>query len=136
MVQFPARVFVWREKLGLPSCPYLIRWVLDLKLLSIRLHHWLGSDDARNFHDHPWNFITIVFAGSYDDVSPKGRETLSPGSIRFRKAEHCHTVEVGPQGCWSLLLTGPKLRIWGFWVDGKFRRCEKYFKKFGHHPCQ
>lgn len=60
----------WAEPLGKPNCPYMVRWVLILFGYSIRIHHWIRSDDKRYFHDHPWNFLTIVLKGGYDDVSP------------------------------------------------------------------
>jgi len=109
--------------------------VLDFGLFSIRLHHWIASDDQRNFHDHPWWFFTIILWGGYKDVSPFGVDKVGIGSMRFRKAEHQHTVKVNPGGCWSLLITGPEKRIWGFWVKGKFRKRNKYFFEHGHHPC-
>lgn len=127
--------FSWREKVGLPECPYLTRWVLDFGLFAIRLHRWQSSDDSRAFHDHSWWFITLVLWGSYTDVSPAGRDLLRPGSIRFRRAIHQHTVEIHKPGTISLLLTGSVVRRWGFWVKGKLHRRDRYFATMGHHPC-
>lgn len=129
------KVVIWGQRLGRPECPYMRRWVLDVGLFSVRVHHWHASDDDRAFHDHTWWFFTLVLEGRYTDVSPAGRELMSPGRIRFRPALHRHTVEVHPGGCWTLLLTGRKSRRWGFYPGGKFKRSEKYFKRFGHHPC-
>jgi len=126
---------VWREKLGQQNCPYLIRWIFDFGLFSIRLHHWLSSDDDRAFHDHPWWFLTLVLWGSYIDRSPAGDDAMTIGKIRFRRAEHQHTAVVAPGGCWTLLLCGPEKREWGFWVADKFRKRNKYFFEHGHHPC-
>jgi len=129
------RIIIWGEKLGRSECPYMRRWVLNLHWFSIRLHHWYSSDDHRNFHDHPWSFAVIVLKGSYTDVNPSGRERMSVGRLVFRKALHRHTVEVPEGGCWTLLLTGRQTRKWGFWVNGKFRKSNKYFFMYGHHPC-
>lgn len=60
----------WAEPLGKPECPYMFRWVFVFFGFSIRLHHWIRSDDKRFFHDHPWSFITLVLKGQYTDVSP------------------------------------------------------------------
>lgn len=128
--------FIWREKLGLPECPYLIRWVADFDWFSIRLHHWIASDDDRAFHDHPWWFLTLVLRGGYTDRSDTGDDALSFGSIRFRRAQHKHTAVVNQGGCWTLLLCGPESREWGFWVNGKFRKRNKFFFEHGHHPCK
>jgi hypothetical protein len=125
----------WAERLGLPSCPYVIRWRLELPLGSVRVHHWLSSDDPRAFHDHPWWFITFVVRGSYTDHVPDGDDELRAGSVRFRPAHHQHTVFPGPRGAWTVLVTGPKSRAWGFWRDGRFRKANKWFATYGHHPC-
>lgn len=76
-----------------------------------------------------------MLKGSYTDVSPQGKDVLTRGSIRFRKAKHPHYVDVAKGGCWTFLITGPMTRKWGFWVNGKFKRPLKYFHKFGHPPC-
>lgn len=125
----------WNEPLGVKECPYAYRWVLNLGFVSFRIHHFLRSDDKRHFHDHGWWFLTFVLKGSYVDVSPDGRDALSFGSIRYRKATHMHYVEVPPTGVWTFLITGPAHRNWGFWVNGTFKRPLKYFHKFGHPPC-
>lgn len=125
--------FAWGERLGRPECPYLHRWVADFGLFSIRVHHFLRSDDNRNLHDHPWWYCTLVLRGSYRDVSEQGEELLTPGKVAFRRALHRHTVQTA--GVWTFLVTGPQVRRWGFWVKGKFRKANKYFLMYGHHPC-
>ncbi len=154
-------IFKANEKLGLPGCEYLIRTRFETPWGSIRLHHWIGPDDDRAKHDHPWSFVTFVLRGGYTDASPcfacggngydavangafdctecKGtgeiREHLKAPAIQYRDAEHQHTVFPDDGGCWTVIVTGPKIRNWGFWVNGKFRSHRKYFWKFGHHPC-
>lgn len=123
------------EKLGNPECPYIKRWVIDFGPFSIRLHHWISSDDQRNFHDHPWWYLTLVLKGGYVDRNPQGSKRRTIGSLDFYPATHQHTVLVDPKGCWTLLITGRESRTWGFWVKGKFRKRNKYFFEHGHHPC-
>lgn len=123
---------IWREKLGPKDRPYLVRWVLNFGLFSIRIHHWLYSDDLRNPHDHPWWFWTLCLWGRYTDSSENGEDNVKMGSIRFRPARHRHSVKVKKR-CWTLLITGPEERVWGFWVKGKFRKRNKYFFEHGHH---
>lgn len=127
--------FRWREPLGNLECPYARRTFLNLGLFSIRLHEWYRSDDKRNMHDHPWHFATIVLRGSYVDVSATGRDRLTVGSVRFRKATHTHYVEAPETGALTLIVTTHKLREWGFWVKGAFKRPLRYFSKYGHPPC-
>jgi hypothetical protein len=131
----PVLSITWAERLGLPECPYVIRWKIETRIGSLRLHRWIKPDDDRAFHDHPWWFMTIVLRGGYTDRSPAGDDTLRAGSARFRPALHRHTVIPGPDGAWTLLVTGPIARPWGFWLDGKFRKANKWFARYGHHPC-
>jgi hypothetical protein len=123
------------ERLGRAECPYLRRWVIDLWLFSVRVHHWIGSDDPRYYHDHPWPYVTLVVRGSYLDRSPAGDVELKAPMIAFRRSGHRHTVQVAAGGCWTVMLAGPEIRRWGFWVRGKFVRRNKFFFRFGPHPC-
>jgi hypothetical protein len=131
----PVLTIKFREKLGIESCPYLIRWRIETRLGSVRLHHWISHDDARAFHDHPWDFITFVLKGGYTDSSPEGNQHLKAPTVQHRYATHKHTVFPDADGAWTLVLTGPKARAWGFWVAGKFKKANKYFLSHGHHPC-
>jgi hypothetical protein len=136
VVRFHPRVLIrFAEQLGLPECPYVIRWRVETPLGSIRVHHWLGSDDNRAFHDHPWWFLTLVIRGGYTDKSLADDDHLRAGSVRFRKALHQHTVISDDGGCWTVIITGRPLRSWGFWLNGKFRKANKWFLTYGHHPC-
>ena len=128
--------FAWGEPLGWPQCPYVIRWIAETPLASVRVHHWLGPDDDRAFHDHPWWFLTCVVRGGYEDRGPGGTDHLRAPAIRFRPALHQHTVVPGEGGAWTVLLTGPIVRPWGFWPGGlKFVKANKWFASRGHHPC-
>ena len=60
----------WREALGNSKCPYLYRWTFLFFGYSIRLHHWLKSDDRRFFHDHGSDLISIILKGEYKNVVP------------------------------------------------------------------
>lgn len=139
-VKFPLPVpNFWRLKLGealeCSTGVYLKRWYLETPFFSLRLHHWLSSDDSRNLHDHPWNFITIVLWNSYLDVVENGSEEVKLLRPKYRNASHKHRVVVSPSGCWSLLLTSGRYRRWGFWIKDKFMKANKYFLTFGSHPC-
>ena len=132
--------------MGLKECPYMFRWVFHFGewLPSVHIHKWHRSDDGRNKHDHPWWFIVLVLRGSYIDCSldkeglPDKEDLLSTGSIRFRTATHRHYVKVLKDPTWTIIITGPKRRNWGFWIGkdaNKFLRPLKYFDKYGHPPC-
>lgn len=60
----------WKEKLGYPDNPYLIRWTFIFFGYSMRIHHWIKSDDNRYFHDHSADLLSIVLKGKYWNVKP------------------------------------------------------------------
>lgn len=60
----------WAEKLGCPDNPYLVRWTFIFFGYSMRIHHWIKSDDDRYFHDHSANLLSIVLKGRYWNVKP------------------------------------------------------------------
>lgn len=125
----------WNEPLGIPECPYMYRWMLSTPWFSVRIHKWYRSDDKRYLHDHAANFSTFILKGSYTDVTDDHREFLPQYSFRYRKAEHKHYVHEPEPGTITILFFGKKVRNWGFYVDDKFIRPLKFFKKYGHPPC-
>lgn len=128
--------YKWAEELRCTTGIYVRRWYVETSIGSIRIHHWLKSDDDRYFHDHPWWFITFILKGGYTDVSPDGEEYMRAGQIKFRPALHRHTVRPNVTGCWTLIISGPKTRNWGFWIGTKFKKANKYFLEHGIHICK
>lgn len=124
----------WNRKFSCKTGIYLARWRLDLGLFAINLHHWFSSDDTRAMHNHPY-WMVILPLGRYIDRTENGDEIVKPFHIYFRKKEHTHSVIID-RPIWTILITGPKLYKWGFFIDGKFLRSEKYFKKYGDHYCK
>lgn len=60
----------WAEKIGNQDCPYLVRWTFIMFGFSMRIHHWIKSDDDRFFHDHSADLLSIVLYGRYWNVKP------------------------------------------------------------------
>ena len=99
----------------------------------IYAHHYLRSDPD-DPHDHPWDNVSLVLTGGYWEhtyepfmarLGGKGlahsRIWRAPGDVIFRKALDRHRLELEPGiKPWSLFLTGPEIREWGFWPGGKF----------------
>lgn len=95
------------------------------RLGNIYLHKVTGSDDDRALHDHPWFNISIILAGSYNEVLKDRTIKRARGDVVFRSAKTPHRLEVvGSSPVWSIFITGPKIREWGFhcpkgWVHWK-----------------
>ena len=128
----------WKEALGDPECPYLYRWTFIFFNFSIRIHHWIKSDDRRFFHDHSCDFISIILKGRYtnvvpDENSPDGKKYFSvkAGSMWKSNALQRHYLDIPIEGAWTLLLCGRPYRKWGFWVNNHKWRPLRYFHKYG-----
>lgn len=134
-----SRLFKLEEINGHGACPtYLFRWTLfRFNDRAVYLHRFVGNDWSRDFHDHPKKFTSIGLSGHYYESTPYydyscgtyGRESarfdkvklFAAPWIRSFPAEHKHRLEIDPgQECWTLCITGGKVRDWGFWPSGKW----------------
>jgi len=129
--------------------PYLRRhWLLPRnRLFNVYVHEFLRSDDDRALHDHPWLFnASWLIAGEYVEhtIAAGGvhmRTHRKAGAFKFRWGPAPHRVELlvpvvrhdagqppifgRPTACWTVFITGPVVRMWGFhcpergWIDWK-----------------
>ena len=113
--------------------PYLLRWWLLPRnpLLNVYLHQVLRSDDDRALHCHPWCNVSIILAGSYTERVPLNQSQANgfdyvegytrdlrrtSGDITFRLGHWRHRlIKSDSRTCWTLFITGPVYRRWGFW---------------------
>jgi len=121
----------WKEKLGLSECPYLYRWTLIFFGYSIRLHHWIKSDDRRFFHDHSCDLISIIIKGQYYNITPEGKFLAKAWHPRKMKATQRHYLDIPKEGAWTIILCGRPYHKWGFYVNDHKWRPLRYFHKFG-----
>ena len=117
--------------------PYLLRWWIIPRnpIFNIYLHRFMRPDDDRALHDHPWCSMSIVLKGSYMEVTavkPGMTETgpirgfiwkeYSRGSVIFRWPTSAHRIDLHLENAaqktfkpgWTLFITGPTWRAWGF----------------------
>lgn len=98
------------------------------------LHEFCRSDDDRALHDHPWANLSVLLRGSYFEhtIAAGGierRQLLTAGDWRVRwSGRFAHRIELltvgdyvasqpdntSPLHCWTLFVTGPRYRAWGF----------------------
>jgi hypothetical protein len=107
--------------IGQPGNDYLRRWFVipRNRFFNVYLHHFIRSDDDRALHDHPWWNVSLLLDGEYvEHTIPAGgvnrRILYRGGDLKFRSARYAHRVELTAGACWSLFITGPRVRDWGF----------------------
>lgn len=109
--------------------PYMIRWFVIPRnpWLNVYLHKFCRDDDDRAFHDHPWWFISVMLKGGYvEHRTGSPTVTRRALSFAFRRATAQHRIELFRDGsgevvpCWTLVITGRKKRVWGFWCPKGF----------------
>lgn len=101
--------------------PYLRRWWLipRNRFFNVYLHHFMRSDDDRALHDHPWWNVSVLLDGTYvEHTIAAGGVNIAThrqaGEMKFRGADTAHRIELTNGTCWTLFITGPRLREWGF----------------------
>lgn len=136
--------------------PYLIRWHLIPRnpIFNVYLHQFCRSDDDRALHDHPWVNLSWLLVGTYDEVVPGKHDTdrIDPdqakrdprfhtqirryaGALVLRRASAAHRVVLlkDAQGkerpVWTLFITGPRFREWGFWCPKGWRHWQEYTRE-------
>lgn len=113
--------------------PYLRRWwvIPRNRYFNIYLHHFCRSDDDRALHDHPWWNCSILIAGAYTEhtIAAGGvniRTVYSAGALKLRGAKSAHRVELHQGPCWTVFITGPILRRWGFHCPQGWRHWKQF----------
>jgi hypothetical protein len=107
--------------IGGHDAPYLKRWYVIPRnpVCNIYLHHFLRSDDDRALHDHPWMSLSIMLDGEYWEhtIAAGGihkKKKLVAGQFTMRlSGKYAHRIDV-EKPCWTLFITGPRYRDWGF----------------------
>lgn len=123
------------EIIGGDKDPYMLRWFIipRNRLMNIYLHFFLRDDDDRALHDHPWWSISIPLTKGYIEVTHNAKgyryQCRKPLRPILRSARKAHRIALFrdngyPVQGWSLFITGPKIRSWGFhcpkgWIHWK-----------------
>jgi len=114
--------------------PYLLRWYVipRNRFFNIYLHHILKSDDERALHDHPWWSVSFKLKGPLEEVyldthgfyQARAIPTLWPV---FRSSTFAHRLILeGGATAWTIFVTGPRLRSWGFLCPNGWKHWRAY----------
>lgn len=108
--------------IGGENTPYLYRWhiIPRNRVFNAYLHLFLRSDDDRALHDHPWANLSVLLRGKYvehtiDAGGIERRTVFGSGDWRLRlTGKLAHRIELFDGPCWTLFVSGPRYRQWGF----------------------
>lgn len=118
---------------------YLQRWWLIPRngILNIYLHHMLLSDDEIH-HDHMYPSVSLVLDEGITENyrlqppdSPVLQRTFSQGDVVWRSSVMSHQLVVNKPS-WTIFVTGPRLKQWGFWCPQGWRHWKEYVEKKGN----
>ena len=106
---FPRRDIGW-EEIGEEFTRWTILWT---PWFAVYLHRLKAYTPHPNCHDHPWDFLAIILWGGYSEFHNGRWVRRDAGSILVRPARWSHNV-ITDGVSWSIIVTGPKRRDWGF----------------------
>lgn len=94
--------------------------------------HIFKKDDQHPYHDHPYNLLSILLWGRYEELTPAEysgyyvvRRTAP--SIWWIPARRAHRIRlVQGRRAVTLCFFGRKHRTWGFYVGGNWVESKRY----------
>jgi hypothetical protein len=107
--------------IGSEADPYMLRWYLipRNRWLNVYLHHILRDDEDRALHDHPWASMSLCLHGEvgevYGDWDGQCTRVARAGSLVYRSSRFAHRLFLPDGPAWTIFITGPRIREWGFW---------------------
>ncbi|MDF2435387.1 MAG: hypothetical protein JWP44_5018 [Mucilaginibacter sp.] len=122
---------------------YLKRWWLlpRNRFFNVYYHNFRVSDDDRALHDHEYINVSFLLDGEYIEHTEKGVFHRKTGALVMRRPSTLHRIELLPnvssrwneKECptWTLFITGPRVRTWGFKIDNQWLDYKTYIAKYG-----
>jgi len=119
---------------------YLRRWKLfpRNKVFNIYLHQLLLSDEGV-YHDHRYASLSFVLKGQMlecinpwklgDTMRPSQTRVVEPWRFYYRSSTMLHFLTLfGEKPVWTLFITGPELKDWGFMTERGWVESEEYLR--------
>lgn len=112
---------------------YLLRWYLipRNRVFNVYVHKFLGDDDDRALHDHPWWSLSWCMEGDLVEFTAGKRAIVPEGKWMLRAGHYAHRLEIARGPVWTLFLTGPKIREWGFLCPQGWRHWREFTDESG-----
>lgn len=100
--------------------PYMRRWwvIPRNRFFNIYLHQFLRDDEDRALHDHPWWSLSWCMRGGMGEFyGINNYRAVNAGNWTWRSARLAHRLIIPTSlrgKTWTLFITGPVIREWGF----------------------
>ena len=100
---------------------YLERWRIIPRnnWFNIYLHKYTGSDNGDAPHDHMYFSVSYLLKGELLEHCLNKKRIIPRFFPVFRSAKGLHWLELIKGPAWTLFITGPRYRDWGFYVEGE-----------------
>jgi hypothetical protein len=113
--------------------------IISSPWFNIYIHHILKSDEDLHPHSHPFDFISIILYGGYEEVRHintsnrlidyLGVKTIVKWFTSFKYNEF-HKIKLLKNSCVTLVFTGPRItKDWGYLTEKGFIQHEEYRKR-------
>lgn len=132
-------LFSRREEIpdsGQPDLVYLRRWrIIQTPLFALYLHAIFTPDGDWHPHNHPFNFVSLILKGGYDeqvqdlhgDVSALIRHRRWSFHKMGRDAYH-RILGIYGVPIWTLVFIGRRSQEWGFATEHGYMPSRDYFE--------
>ena len=100
---------------------------------NVYLHKFTADDDHRALHDHPWWSISLLLKGRLTEHLPKMQQReIEQFKPVYRPVGHPHRMTLQTRTAWTLFITGPVVRQWGFHCPKGWVHWEDYTDESGN----
>lgn len=130
-----------------PEVVYLKRLrIIQTPWFAVYLHWIYLPDSDRDPHDHPWKFWSFILQGGYREFLWTSRYDREDNllyhevndwdqySLHKMPIRYAHQIVSVEPGTVTLIITGKRHRIWGFWTPEGWVPYNKYDKGAGPDP--
>jgi len=94
---------------------YMERWWLipRNKYFNVYLHKISHSDEP-TLHDHEYMSLSYCLKGVMKEILLGSYRVVAPGDFIFRLPSTLHYLKKVSTVVWTIFITGPRVRLWGF----------------------
>lgn len=112
---------------------YAKRWALAVDDEGCAYLHNLIGPDQPYLHDHPWSFKSHILSGGYVEVIHDHNRVQEvsqrhvSGSVLHRSSDFMHFISHVEPNTWTLVVTGPRIKEWGFYVATEWMHFKDFY---------